>query len=126
MRRGIVRGDGTAGLTLLELVVAIAVLSIGTLAALRAMDQSRLVLGGATPRLMAQLVAQNRAEELRLFGPAAGGLPDRVVMGLQSYRVTHLRRDTAAGLVEVQIVVRADTGPGATLVTVLPPQGSGR
>ena len=41
MRR---RLDDDRGLTLLELVIAVAVLSIGTLAALRATDQSRLAL----------------------------------------------------------------------------------
>ncbi|KMK64005.1 prepilin-type N-terminal cleavage/methylation domain-containing protein [Puniceibacterium sp. IMCC21224] len=117
-----------AGLSLLELVVAIAVLSIGTLAALRASDQARLVIGGAEPRVLAQLVAQNRAEELRLLGSAVGrSLPEHVTMGPQGFVVATTYETTAAGLVRAEITARADSGmrpgPGALVVTWLPRAG---
>ena len=119
MRR---RLDDDRGLTLLELVIAVAVLSIGTLAALRATDQSRLALSGAQTRLLAQVVVQNRAEELQLYGGTGGPLPGTVEMGGR-FAVTVAYQATAAGLRQASIRARADTGEGALLVAVLPPPG---
>lgn len=121
MRQGL---RDTDGLTLLELVIAVAILSIGTLASLRATEQSRRALAGAPLRLLAQVVAQNRAEELRLFG--AGGLPDRVEMGGQSFDVKVVIAPTAAGLRQAVITARAGSGEGALLVAVLPAPGAVR
>lgn len=115
---------GTRGMTLLELVIAVAVLAIGTLAALRATDQSRLALAGAEARLLAQVVAQNRAEELRLMGAAAGRtLPAQVEMGGRAFTLEIAYESTAAGLTEARIVARAASGEGAVLVAVLPGAG---
>ncbi len=111
------------GLTLLELVVAVAVLAIGTLAALRATDQSGRALGGAEARLLAQLVAENRAEELRLYG-SGGGLPARVAMGGRDFTVSVKFAQTAANLTEARITARAETGEGAVLVAILPAPGT--
>ncbi|WP_417207603.1 prepilin-type N-terminal cleavage/methylation domain-containing protein [Antarctobacter sp.] len=107
------------GLTLLELVIAIAILSLGTLATLNVIGQARTTLGGATPRLLAQLAAENRAEELRL--PASGSLPATVTLGPYSFDIETRQRTTAAGLIRADITVTSQGGPGATLVTVLPP-----
>ncbi|WP_323769594.1 type IV pilus modification PilV family protein [Antarctobacter sp.] len=107
------------GLTLLELVIAIAILSLGTLATLNVIGQARTTLGGATPRLLAQLAAENRAEEMRL--PASGPLPATVTLGPYSFDIEIRKRTTAAGLTRADITVSSRGGPGATLVTVLPP-----
>lgn len=116
MRRRLTRA--TRGLTLLELVIAIAILALGTLGTLKATGQARLTLGGATPRILAQLVAENRAEELRLSGAP---LPGSVQMGPYTFVIDTRLRTTAAGLTRADITVRSSEGPGATLVTVLPP-----
>lgn len=108
------------GLTLLELVVAVAILAVGSIAAIRAMDQARLSLGGAMPRLMAQIAAHNRAEELRLFG-VGGNLPATRQMGPYQITLTVTRTTTAGGLVEARILARAETGEGALLVTYVDP-----
>lgn len=107
------------GLTLLELVIAIAILSLGTLATLNAIGQAQTTLGGATPRLLAQLAAENRAEELRL--PESGPLPSTVTLGPYSFDIDTRLRTTAAGLTRADVTVTSHGGPGATLVTVLPP-----
>lgn len=111
------------GLSLLELVVAIAVLSIGTLAVLKATGQARHVLGGADTRLLAQLVAENHAQALRLGTGQA--LPDVARMGHYDFAIDTTAETTAEGLQLVTIVVRAQDGPaagtGTRLVTVLPP-----
>jgi general secretion pathway protein I len=114
-------------MTLLELVIAVAVLSIGTLAAVRATDQSRRALAGAPERLLAQVVAENRAEELRLYGAAAGrGLSGQVEMGGLEFAVTVDFSPTAAGLTEALIVARSESGAGALLVAIVPPPGATR
>ena len=105
--------------TLIELVVAILVRSIGALAATRSGDQSARALSGAMPRLLSTIVAENRAEELRAFGPSAG-LPSQVEMGGQVFTLSTRRETTAGGLIQATISVRSEAGPGATLVTFLP------
>lgn len=118
MRRPIMPDERAKGLTLLELVIAIAVLSLGTLATLNASGQARVVLGGAAPRFLAQLAAENRAEELRLPGVA---LPAQVTQGPYDFQIDTRRRTTSAGLTRADITVTSSEGPGAFLVTVLPP-----
>lgn len=120
MRRGV---TADRGLTLLELVVAIAILAIGAIAATRTMDQARLSLGGAMPRLMAQIAAHNRAEEMRLYGPGRWGtLPARDRVGGVEITLSVGTEVTAGGLIRAEITARTEAGPGAALVTFLPPQ----
>lgn len=119
------QNTGTRGLTLLELTVAVFVLALGSIAALGAVDQSRRGIGQESSRLLAGIVAQNRAEEMRLLGSAAGqGLPAKVRMGKQDFQVIHSLKGTAGGLLELTITVRSEVGPGAVIVTYLP-QGPG-
>ncbi len=109
------------GLTLVELVVAIFVLSLGSVAALGVVDQSRRGLGEDAARVLAQSVALNRAEELRLYDAgAARGLPAQVTQGGLSFAVEVQRRPTAGGLTQATITVRSEAGPGAVFVTYLP------
>ena len=109
------------GFTLIELAVAVLVLSIGSIAALRSLDQARSSSAGAEDRAIAQIVVHNRAEELRLLGPNAA-LPGRVDMANRIYDVTTEQDLTAAGLVKATIVarVRERSGAGALLVIYLP------
>jgi len=122
-RRGL---RATLGLTLLELVVAVMVLSAGSIVALRAADQSRVAIGGMPSRVLAQIVARNRAQELQLYGgQGAQALPDEVDMGGRTFKVTVQTATTAAGLVEAVITVRGPDGPGAHLVAYVRPIGPG-
>ncbi|MEL6886684.1 MAG: type II secretion system protein [Pseudomonadota bacterium] len=111
------------GLTLVELAVAILILSIGTLAAMRSLDQARVQTAGAEARTLAQVAARNRAEELRLLGPNAV-LPDAVDMGKRTLRIETVRTTTAGGLVQARITARATDGAGgAQVVVYLSPGG---
>lgn len=121
--------DSTAGMSLLELVVAVLVLSIGVLAATRATDQSRLAIGGAQTRVLAQIVATNRAEELRLyanriaeqrFNGTIESLPEKVTIGGQQFSLYTAQKVTAGGLVRTQITARSEAGTGVVFVTYLP------
>lgn len=114
-------GTRTAGMTLLELVIAIFILAIASMATLRASEQSRRGIGEEMARLLAQEVALNRAEELKLFGVARGqNLPEEVAMGGQVFSVNQSKNLTAVGVVEVTISVRSRQGPGVRVVTYLP------
>lgn len=107
------------GLTLLELAIAILVLSIGALAAVRASDQSRVSIGGAQDRVLAQLAARNHAEALRIPA-AAATLPDTVTLNGLVFTLTTATKPTAGGLREVTISARSERGQGAVLVVYLP------
>ena len=116
----------TRGLTLIELAVAVAVLSLGTLAAIRAQDAASRSLGQAMPRLLAGVAAENRAQELRLAGAAAvRGLPGSVTLGGFDIRYETTFHETAGGLVEARIRAVSEAGPGALLTVWLPPPGTG-
>lgn len=106
------------GLTLIELAVAIFVLALGSIAAIRAADQSRVAIGGETPRILARLAAQNRVEERKLYGTAAA-LPETVSLGALTFVINEDVTITEAGLAQIQVTARATTGEGAQLVVYL-------
>ncbi len=109
------------GITLLELVIAIVVLSVGTLAVMRTLDQSRRQIGEASARLLALSVAQNRAEELGVIGMLRGrNLPMQVQQGPYLWSISQIGKKTEAGLYEVSITVSAPDLPGAMLVSYAP------
>lgn len=108
------------GLTLLELAVAIVVLAIGSLAAIRTTDQSRRAIGGEMPRLLAQIAARNRIEELQLFGRFAAPPRQGAELAGQRLTLTEQRETTAGGLERITVTARADSGEGASLVAYLP------
>lgn len=110
------------GVTLVELVVAVAILAIASVAAFRSFDAARDGIGGQLPRLFAQQVALNRAAELRLTGLEAGrDLPDTVQMGHIDWHVALTERGTSGALIETEIHVSATDQPGARFVVYVPP-----
>jgi len=116
-----IRND--AGISLIELVVAVLVLSIGVIAAFQSLGQARLVIGGEMPRLLAHNVALNRAAELQILGAAAGaGLPGRVLAGGIEWQVSVERAATEGGFVEARIRVTAPGQPGAVYIVYAPPE----
>lgn len=132
MRRALTRirrrkiPSATRGLTLLELVIAVLVLSLGSLAAVRATDQSRLAIGGMEVRQLAQIVARNRVQELHLLGATgAASLPAETEMGGRGFTVAVAREATAGGLIRAEITVRSAEGPGAFVVAYVLPLGPG-
>lgn len=109
--------DGERGVTLVELVIAILVLSLGTVAAFRAIDQSRRVAGEAPARFLALQAALNRAEELRFLSPeAAARLPETESMGGRDWRLAASERITAADFAEITLRASAEGSPGAQVV----------
>ena len=113
--------DREAGISLIEMVVAVLVLSIGVIAGFQSLTQSQKGIGGELPRLLAQNVALNRAEELQLLGAAVGAsLPKSVVMGGLVWQVDVEQAQTEAMFVEARISVSAPDQPGAVYVVYAP------
>ena len=110
-----------AGFSLIELALAILILSIGTLAALRGMGQAQDFAAGSADRAFAQIVVRNRAEALRLSGGYAD-LPATETMARRTFDVAVEREATAGGLIEATITaqVQGPSGAGAILVVYLP------
>lgn len=119
---------GTRGITLIELIVAIALLALGTLTAFATLDQARLGVGGEKTRLLARLVAENRIEALTLRalgGQPPDSLPEVVTMGGQQFALEVNRQRTAGGLVELQVQARPLAGGGGVLLRAYLPGGGG-
>lgn len=109
------------GFTLIELAVAVAILSLGSVAAYRSFDQAQRGIGGQIDRALAAEVALNRAAEVRLFGLAEGrALPARVTQGGIDWALSMDEALTAAGGAEVTILVTAPDRPGARYVLAVP------
>lgn len=109
------------GISLIEMVVAVLVLSIGVIAGFQSLGQARVVIGGELPRLLAQQVALNRAEELQIMGATAGGgLPGTVMMGGIGWQVDVTQSATEGGFVEARVKVSAPDQPGAIYVVYAP------
>ncbi len=120
MRRRVGRDDG---ISLIEMVVAVLVLSIGVIAGFQSLGQSRRAIGAEIPRLLAHHVALNRAEELRILGAAAGrSLPRNVEAGGILWSLDVDEAATEAGFVEATIRVNAPDQPGAIYVTYVSPE----
>ena len=112
------------GITLLELVIAVFVLSIVIVAALRSVDHAQRNLGEEAARLFAAQVALNRAEAIRLMGPqsALRNLPERVIYGPYEWQVTVEVEETDAGLMQSTIAAGAPGQPGARFVMLSVPR----
>jgi len=114
-------GGANRGITLLELVVAVLVLALATMAALRSTEHATRALGGETARVLALQVALNRAEEYRLFAAGlARGLPRELRYGRSLWHLDVTEEPTRAGHVLVTIGARGETGPGARIAVIAP------
>ncbi len=111
------------GISLIELVVAVLVLSIGVVAGFRTLGQAQRGIGEELPRLMARQAALNRAEELRLLGLAEGAtLPAEVRVGPFDWQLEVTTEATAGGFAQANVLAKSPDQPGAlTTVFIRPP-----
>ena len=109
------------GMTMIELMIAVTILALGTLALLRVVDATQRTIAGQEARILAHHAALNRAAELRLAETAQSraALPGTVANGRHEWRVSRSERATRAGLVEVELQLSAPGLPGAHLVIFL-------
>lgn len=114
---------GTRGITLVEVMVAVMVLSVGTVAALQAFDAARLQIGAAPERVFAQHVALNRIAAFRAQDrETARALPRTVRFAGRSYSFEITETETLGGYVELRVRAARPEGAGAVLVAFLPPE----
>lgn len=112
------------GLTLLELVVAILILSIATVGTYRVMGWTGGQLAAERQRLLARVAAVNHAKLMRLSSVTeAPPPPSRSEIGGVSYVLETTYETTAGGLSQVTITARSVNGAGARLVAYLPGRG---
>lgn len=107
------------GVTLIELLVAVAILALGTLAAWRSFDAAGRGVGGQAARVLAQEAVLNRAAELYL-DPAAPR-PDVERLGGIDWTLTLTVQATEGGLAQTEIRAAAPGQPGAVLTVWLAP-----
>lgn len=115
------RGDAEQGFTLLEMLVAMAVLSLGALALLNLAGENTRTAGAVEERLFAGVVAENRAiEALTAPGaPALGRESGADPAGGQTWRWTRqVSRTGDPGMVRVDVRVAGAGGRTAGEVTV--------
>jgi general secretion pathway protein I len=106
--------DG-AGFTLIEVMIALAIVSVALLAAMRALALSTDQQQQLHARSLALACADDRLAELSLAPPRSAGIPaTRCQQGRSTFIVvTHLDRRGAGGW-HARIDVRAATGETAT------------
>lgn len=103
------------GVSLLEVVIAIAVLSIALVGLFQVLNQSLRDAGSQNDRLLALLVARNQAEELQA---GLRSLPDTVILGGRTWLVERQGRAVDNGLSEVAITARPRRGGAGSEVVV--------
>ena len=111
------------GLTLIEVMVAVMILSIATVAAFRTLDAARLQIGGTLDRVFAEQVALNRAAEYRALGrDMARRLPGTEDFGMRDWQLDVTETATSGGYTELRIRAARPDGPGTLLISFLPPE----
>lgn len=119
------RLSGTRGITLVEVMVAVMVLSIGTVASLQAFDAARHQIGSAPDRIFSQHVALNRVAAFRALDRAtARSLPGTVTFAGRDWTVAATETDTTGGYVELRVRAALSGGAGTVLVAYLPPESA--
>ena len=122
MRR--LRGE-ERGFTLVELLIAILILSIASVAGYRSMTQSQSVMVGMPVRVLALHVAQNELQQMRLVrlgGDASEA--GSVEMGGMSFDITRRTEATRGGLRKVTVRAVGPDGTGVVAVGYLPVPGA--
>ena len=116
-----VKSPRDAGLSLVELMVAVVILSIAVIGLFHVFDQAALAAGSDRDRLLAGLIARNRAEELQLGLP---DLPAAVRLAGRDWDISTRAESTVGGFEQIEITVRPrPASAGARLVTYLRPGG---
>ncbi len=114
---------GTAGFTLLEVLVALLLLSLAMVALVRSVGQEAGALGQQRDATLAQWVAANQLAEVRLRRqlPDSGQAQGRARMGDRDWRwQLDARATDVPGLVQVEVRVYADQGdPGQPAASLL-------
>jgi general secretion pathway protein I len=103
-----------AGFSLIEVLVALTVLSIAGVAFIRVAQSHIETVDRLEVRMLSDIVAQNTLVELRLDPSRINASPSRVQMADRTWRVTiGSKASSDPDLAEVRISVSEDGGTGA-------------
>lgn len=104
-----------AGVSLIELLVAVLVLSIAVVGLFRVFGAGASAAGSEVERHLASIIARNRAEEVAL---GLQDLPETVSMAGREWAVETETQVTSGGFDAVQLTVRPSAGgPAVRIVT---------
>ena len=103
-----------AGFSLIEIVVAVLVLSVAVIGLFRVFDTNTQNAAGQRDRALAMIVAQNRAQSIAL---GVRDLPASVRLGRKDWVVQTSSKATLGGFVEIDIHVSPSSGGSGVLLT---------
>lgn len=110
------------GFTLLETLVALAVFSLGVLALLNVVGESGQAAGAVERRVMANVVAENRAVEALtdVAAPPAGRTSGEETAGGRRWRWTRtVVRTDDPGVIRIEVTVEEPNARGVAAQTVV-------
>ena len=116
--------DAESGFTLLEMLVALSVISIAALALVRLDAYAVRTAGDLDESTMAGIVAQNRAVELWTdpVPPTIGNSAIGVANAGRNWRVEQRVAKTADdSLLRIDLIVRPENGQGQAALTIIRP-----
>ena len=110
------------GITLVEVLAAVAVLAIALIALFRAVDSQIRNTAALADRMFAHWAALNTMEEARLAGPADAHDAERTTeLGGIVWTITVHREPAPYGLTRLRVASSAEGHAGAVLTGFLPP-----
>ena len=115
---------GEAGFTLLEMLVALSIISIAALTLVRLDAYAVRTAGDLDESTMAGIVAQNRAVELWTdpSPPTIGASAGSVANAGRNWRVEQRVAKTADdSLLRIDLIVRPESGRGQATLTIIRP-----
>lgn len=116
--------DRESGFTLLEMLVALSIISIAALTLVRLDAYAVRTAGDLDDSTMAGIVAQNRAVELWTdpAPPTIGNSAIGVSNAGRNWRIDQrVARTADAGLLRIDLIVRPESGRGQAALTIIRP-----
>ena len=121
LARRLTTRDRERGVSLVEVIVAVAVLAIALIAIFRALDGQTRSTAALAERMFAHWAALNALEEARLEGPPEVDEGERTVeVGGIAWRVMIHRESAPQGMIRLKVAATAAGHAGAVLVGFLP------
>ena len=113
------------GITLVEVLAAVAVLAIALVAIFRAVDSQIRNTAALADRMFAHWAALNSMEEAQLAGAADTRATEATTeLGGVVWTITIDREPAPYGLTRLEVAATSEGRPGAVLVGYLPPEAA--
>ena len=116
--------DRDSGFTLLEMLVALSIISIAALTLVRLDAYAVRTAGDLDESTMAGIVAQNRAVELWTdpAPPTIGNSASLVANAGRHWRIEQrVKRTADDSLLQIDLIVRPEAGRGQSVLTIIRP-----